>query len=458
MKKFTVNFIVFFLIIVISVFGSLSVYADEIVISEEQTASIPAEEFWEGDNSGLSSGYSMLSNENFFMFYDQLDSNNKAAYNVMKAWLDPRTDTLTISLPEPAVYETDSANMSDWSDEQSDEFWNLLLSCIKDGKTALMLDYPELFWFDENQISVTISYTTGYNFRKGCYTIKVNKIFVTASVYEAYTDVPKAEEYIELLKNSIDSLKVEGEDNYTKVKFIHDYIGKTVKYNMQSPYRNTALGVFIEPFEVICEGYAEAVKLLCDKENIPCISVVGNIDPLQKTGHMWNYIQMEDGKWYGLDCTWDDLDSETEPVKYQYFLTGAASFLKGHTPDSKYVTPNFTYPELSEEDYKYDPNTTPVITTAITTTTTTTTTTHSTTVTTTIKPTETTVSASDTPVIAIKGDFNKNNKLDIGDIVMLQKKLIKLADIEKNDFQHDLNDDKKLNVWDFIILKRLLLN
>ncbi len=453
MKRFTVNFIVFFLIITISIFGSLSVYADEIVINEEQTATIPAEEFWSGDNSGLSSGYNMLSNENSFMFYDQLDANNKAAYNVMKTWLDPRTDTLTILLPEPAVYETDSINMAEWSNEQNNEFWNLLLTCIKDGKTALMLDYPEIFWFDENNISVSISYSTGFNFRKGCYTIKVNKIYVTASVHEAYGDTQKAEEYIELLKSNIENLNVEGDDYYTKVKFIHDYVISTVKYNMQSPYRSTPLGVFIEPFEVICEGYAEAVKLLCDKENIPCISVVGNINPTLKTGHMWNYIQMEDGKWYGLDCTWDDLDDENEPIKYQYFLTGASSFLTSHTPDSQYVTPNFTYPELSQEDYVYSPKTTPAITTAATTT-------HTTAPTTAVNTTETTtVSVTDIPITtALKGDFNENKKLDIGDAVLLQKKLIKKADIEKADFQHDLNDDNKLNIWDFIILKKLLLN
>ena len=56
------------------------------------------------------------------------------------------------------------------------------------------------------------------------------------------------------------------------------------------------------------------MKILCDKENIPCILVVGNINLETNFAHMWNYVQMEDGQWYAVDCTWDDLDDETNPV------------------------------------------------------------------------------------------------------------------------------------------------
>lgn len=477
MKKFTVSFLTAFLIVLISVLSCFSVYAEEIVIDGEQTASIPADEFWDWSNDGsLSTGYSLQSNENSFLFYDQLDANNKAAYNVMKAWLNPRTDTLTITLPEPVSHETDSLDMSSWSDEQSTEFWDIVLSCIKDGKNALTLDYPELFWFDENTVAVSISYSTSYNFRKKIYTIKVNKVYVTASVCDIYEDTQKAMENIELLKSSIENLEVEGDDYYTKVKFIHDYVAKKVKYNLQAPYKDTALGVFIEPFEVVCEGYSESVKLLCDKENIPCISVIGNVNMSKKTAHMWNYIQMEDGKWYGLDCTWDDLDNETNPVKYQYFLTGSASFLTGHTPDNEYITPNFIYPELSETDYVYNSGS-PVVTTTTSVTTvqiTTTTTTAATSAATTdshtssnttadtaaVTTTSSSTSATEPPVIVtvIKGDFNENGKLDIGDAVLLQKKLIRLEEIKKSDFKYELNGDNVINVWDFIIIRRLLIN
>lgn len=52
----------------------------------------------------------------------------------------------------------------------------------------------------------------------------------------------------------------------------------------------------------VCEGYARAFKVLCDRAEIPCVLVEG----LGEGGdHMWNYIQLE-GSWYGVDVTWND--------------------------------------------------------------------------------------------------------------------------------------------------------
>lgn len=471
MKKLTISIITVLLFLVISILKCFSVCADEIVLDGEKTTDIEIDEnwYWESDFS-LSSNYDLLSNEESFMFYDQLDENNKAAYDVMKAWLKPRTDTLDILLPDPVSFQVDSLDMSSWSKEQSDEFGSIVVSCIKDGKTALVLDYPEIFWFDENNIKLSISYATSYNYRKKLYTIKVNKIYVTAPICDVYENTETAEDFINILKESIDNLNIEGSDYYTKVKYIHDYIVKAVMYNMDSPYRNTALGVFIDPYEVVCEGYSEAVKLLCDKENIPCISVIGNVNVSNKTAHMWNYIQMEDGKWYGLDCTWDDLDDDNEPVKYQHFLTGASNFLSSHIPDSMYITQNFTYPELNDTDYIYSSKE-PVVTTTVSTdekstvfTTTSTsvssfdsTTKVSSKLTTFTTITSAAISTNTSVTPIVKGDFNENGILDIGDAVMLQKKLLRLDAIRIKDYIFELNDDNTINIFDYIILRRMLI-
>ena len=58
----------------------------------------------------------------------------------------------------------------------------------------------------------------------------------------------------------------------------------------------------------VCEGYARAFQVLCNKLNIPCVLVDGPaVDSLTGTpeSHMWNYVQI-DGGWYAVDVTWND--------------------------------------------------------------------------------------------------------------------------------------------------------
>lgn len=83
--------------------------------------------------------------------------------------------------------------------------------------------------------------------------------------------------------------------------------------------------------------------MLCDKANIPC-ALIGGIG---NTGaHMWNAVQMDDGKWYGVDVTWDDQDGISQIID-TYFLKCSSEFPK-HEPIPH---PGFVYPELSDEPY-----------------------------------------------------------------------------------------------------------
>lgn len=59
----------------------------------------------------------------------------------------------------------------------------------------------------------------------------------------------------------------------------------------------------------VCEGYARAFKVLCDKIGIPNILAVGFARSSQfheGEAHMWNEVQMDDDLWYGVDVTWND--------------------------------------------------------------------------------------------------------------------------------------------------------
>lgn len=57
----------------------------------------------------------------------------------------------------------------------------------------------------------------------------------------------------------------------------------------------------------VCDAYARAFKALCKHLDIPCVYT-------RSRDHAWNYVQMDDGKWYGIDTTWND--TSRIPEKY----------------------------------------------------------------------------------------------------------------------------------------------
>lgn len=423
--------------------------------------------------------FDYASNENYFLYYDQLDNNNKSAYDAMKVWLEPTTDEFSVSLPDTISYETASTDMSGWDEEQYNEFWNLIFSNIRYGKDALTFDYPELFWLDTSQIKITISnIKVSRSFNRN-YIMKISEIKLQGNVKEEYTDVETALEFKRLIDDSVDAFEINGTDRYQQVKYIHDYIAQTVTYNADAAYHDAVTGLFCEPYQIVCEGYSKAFKLLCDKADIPCIVVPGNINVENNTGHMWNYVMMEDNEWYGLDCTWDDGNSDVTPVKYNYFLKGSDTFGTTHIPDTEYYTTGFVYPELNTEDYIYT-SFNPVTTAAISVQTTTLTTariseqtsvtaeTASESVVTSVNTTASVTSAAtvsttmpttttETVQEHIKGDYNLNGKIDVADLVALRKVIIRINPLDDSFPSDDLNNDNIINVLDYVILSRIIL-
>ena len=58
----------------------------------------------------------------------------------------------------------------------------------------------------------------------------------------------------------------------------------------------------------------------------------------------------------------------------------------------------------------------------------------------------------------LKGDVNLNGTIEIADVVLLNKHLIKASVLKDQALKNaDVNDDKKLNVFDSIVIKRILL-
>ncbi len=158
------------------------------------------------------------------------------------------------------------------------------------------------------------------------------------------------------INSALASYEIDTTSRYTTVKSIHDVVCNTLTYSERvlterdySLY-NAVKGDHI----VVCEGYAKMFKALCDLYNVPCVIVLGQAKEsytAEPVNHMYNYVQMNDGKWYMVDATWDDLD---EGTVYTYFLAGSntdgffTKVYESHKPGIFGLNP----PPLSSKKYE----------------------------------------------------------------------------------------------------------
>ncbi len=189
---------------------------------------------------------------------------------------------------------------------------------IKDKKTFLEFcrqavhqvrkDYPEsfldnhtdfLYYYDERGY-YRVVYTFGY--------LSLGKQEKTAMLDE------------------VDRIVSQGQKKTTNdvalLRYFQETLRKRVDYDTVAAksdsdhYPNSfhAYGALMEG-KAVCQGYAYAFKLLCDKAQIPCWIVTGYYgEP-----HAWNYVWL-DGNYYQVDVTRDDTydRASTSP----YFLAG----------------------------------------------------------------------------------------------------------------------------------------
>ena len=213
---------------------------------------------------------------------------------------------------------------------------------------AVCYDHPEYSWI------LTGGIETGYAFGgyEGSSEITVTQASFTLKA------VPDFASNMSAMDSKISSIVSEASSyttRYDKLKFFHDKICELTTYNTEASkissgsapkellYAWSPYGTFTGK-PVVCEGYARAFKMLCDEAGIPCALISGKGNG---GAHMWNAVQMDDGKWYAVDVTWDDSGDPSTP-KDTYFLKPSKDF-SNHTPEPKY---GLVYPVLNDADYE----------------------------------------------------------------------------------------------------------
>lgn len=244
------------------------------------------------------------------------------------------------------------------SEELTGETTEELYEYLDYAYWAFVYDHPEAFWAG----SVLRGFGPGMD-EDGIYHMQ----YVKFDIYEKY-DGAKAEldAYRSGVESSVNTIRANAaaESREQLLEVIHDYLCSRLSYNYSAvssanadnaaylyAYSNGA--VFTGRSSVVCQGYAEAFKVLSDQFGIPCAEIVGTAGG---GAHMWNYVQMEDSNWYAVDCTWDDQST----VSYTYFLCGRDSAGFNDTFGNEHVekpcfTKNenitFIYPALSGEAF-----------------------------------------------------------------------------------------------------------
>lgn len=191
---------------------------------------------------------------------------------------------------------------------------------------ALTRDYPDLTMWTTG-FSTRSSYSILTSGTKKTYTL--TSIEYTFNGNQNYGD-PSG--MLDQLNDVVNSFTPSGSTMYDKLLDIHDFICEINTYVKEKDgalYCYSAYGSLVN-HKSVCEGYAEAFKLLCDKAGIECILVTGMSLPANETtmeGHMWNLVHMDDGEWYAVDVTWDDAGDIAG--NYNYFLVGADTVIRG---------------------------------------------------------------------------------------------------------------------------------
>jgi len=136
---------------------------------------------------------------------------------------------------------------------------------------------------------------------------------------------------IEEVKNNTKDL-----NEYKKVKYVYDYIGKKNKYgNTKDSMAQSAYSAFNSELSPVCAGYAKASQILFNNIGITSLLVYGDAKYALFLGdaHAWNNVSIE-GKYYLFDVT---MSSNLEGKEfYRGFLIDD----KKHSPSNKKATPN----------------------------------------------------------------------------------------------------------------------
>jgi len=268
-------------------------------------------------------------------FYNQLSADGKDAYSYLRA------DSAGLHAGFVQIPK------SQMSRAQIEVCQNAAI----DALDAYTRDHPEAFWLGE---SWRVSWEGTYG--AGVLTLNPG---IGMSWANGARSIADDEAYIDAQADALAAAAKEaGPRFYDQLLYVHDYLTHANRYNaaaaaLGGPVSDStpweAISALDPTLSPVCEGYARAFKLVCDRLGIPCVLVCGG-------NHMWNSVQMEDGQWYAVDVTYDDPVYTVNGVVQDGLVSGGETrefFLAGRESLPEHQTDSdWAYPVLSARSYE----------------------------------------------------------------------------------------------------------
>ena len=350
-KKLLSVFIAIIMLLASMPMASLAVADDEIIVFSGESEEIY---YNAGDDSGFEwpSFFTDAVAEFPGNFGDQLSGVAKDFYDAIENYYAVNKNTSNFVYKngsEPVLEIPDMIFVKEIGGITTDEYYVVLAlvsQIVGGGNDALLRDHPEMFWFRNCgfgfNYSITISGEYGAEYNDPNVAEVPCTVQVKSITFKPTLNYENPAEEITKVYSAVDSVVAEMKEHFDskgdeatreyKFEYIYKYICENSAYATEALAEEEANGKSnplirnIQPFFTgdklhVCEGYAKVLKLLCDRFDIPCVCVSGYTkNPYDITiegAHMWNYVQLEDGKWYLADATWDD----GETIGETYMLT-----------------------------------------------------------------------------------------------------------------------------------------
>lgn len=259
------------------------------------------------NNDSLLKENSATNVSSFYQYGFNIGSYVYSAYSQLSVCEKMLYDYLVISLQKGELSARVEFSPALSSADFSDIDWQNVLE-------ALVLDHPEFFY-------VTVMGRSWATYSDGSVayvvlSVKSTSYYDSSVLLYSEEQIPACTAELESIVKSID---VDLSNRYNFVKSLHDYLCNNIEYVNNKSRCHDAYGALVEGVAV-CQGYAEAFKMICDYYKVPSVCITGTANG---GAHMWNAVQMDDGLWYLLDVTWDDqTEKSTARIFYDFFLIG----------------------------------------------------------------------------------------------------------------------------------------